>query len=500
MKKWQMLIMVGFFLTVSTVVTFRIVTTPQKSDRLQAAEEDTRINNLYFYTVFWQSVNVAGAASALLAGVMLVYSVSLARIKRASVHTYEIGQSKVIVHERDLSLAWPIATGLMNAEKLEHLNGGLEKALELYATMASVQNEQIRALLGPQRSQRLALPPAILPEAQEIRHVPTFRDLLTSGVISTGKPLVFGYLDDGSPKTGTWQDIFSGAIGGQSGYGKTSTLRSLIAQSLLQGIRFWIIDYHYPHPESLIATLGDLKDSPLVTSAEMEIDVPDILRDVLATIDRRKHKNEPCEPVKVLCIDEVLEIVKHCPLAGDVIERIGTEGRKMRVYGLFSAQSWKASRVGGSTARDNLTSKFAHRMERKQADMLLQDSDQTRIVKKLRKGQALFCPHNGSAEVLSIPYCAPDDMRLVADLVTSVTGSLPDVTADRYQSVTAVVTSDDRGVTTLQQMLQHPPVSLSKIAQETGINKGYLYQIAQGKPMSADARQKLETYRKTLTN
>jgi hypothetical protein len=356
--------------------------------------------------------------------------------------------------------------------------------------MASVQSEQIKALLGPQRSQRFALPVPSVTEPQPMHEIPTFRDMLTAGTIASGKPLVFGYRSDGSPKTGTWQDIFSGAIGGQSGYGKTATLRSLIAQSALQGVAFWIIDYHYPHPESLLATLGELKDAPLITSAEMAIDVPDILRAVLATIERRKLGQESCEVIKVLCIDEVLEIVKHCPLAGEVIERIGTEGRKMRVYGLFSAQSWKADRVGGSTARDNLTSKFAHRMERKQADMLLQDADQTRIVKKLHTGQALFCPHNGIAEVLTVPYCAPDDMQLVNKLVnkganTEVNRQRVDLPVDQPGQHTKLVKPGTVDLVDQVRSTLQTGGDFTALCRSTGFDKSYISKVLNHKkPMS----------------
>lgn len=64
-----------------------------------------------------------------------------------------------------------------------------------------------------------------------------------------------------SRAAGTWHEIYSNATGGQSGSGKINTLLSLIAQSLLQDIRFWIVDYHWPHDESLLAKLEPLRDT-----------------------------------------------------------------------------------------------------------------------------------------------------------------------------------------------------------------------------------------------
>jgi hypothetical protein len=490
----------AFFVAVVIIVTYRTISGPPPVDpeiadaqkRLQLDHITLRRQHLQRNAELWFYGAAVALSAAVLSALIVASGVHRAQVKRAQVHVYEIGHSKIVVHERDLSLAWPIATGLMNAEKLAQLNGGLEHAFELYATMARVHNEQLKTILGHRTFPVTSLP-AIAQSAETAAPIrtPTFRDLLNNGEIGRNQALVFGFLPDGQRRSGTWRDILSSAIGGQSGYGKTATLRGLIAQGVLQGISFWVLDYHYPHPESLLATLGALKDACGMTYAQYDIDVPGILDDVHQTIQRRKRGAESSEPIRVLVIDEVLRIVKNYSRTGEQIEEIGTEGRKFGVYGLFSAQSWKADRVGGSTARDNLTSKFAHHMERRQADLLLQDSDYTRIVKKLRKGQVLFCPHNGEAEVLTIPYCAPADMDQVVQLMTSVTDPLPTVTGPRYQPVSTPDMDESRDVTSLLRLLHDPPVSLSQLAKETGINKGYLQQIRQGKPMSDNAKTRL---------
>jgi hypothetical protein len=75
--------------------------------------------------------------------------------------------------------------------------------------------------------------------------VPSFGDLLSSGRIGKGNPLVLGFDEaDNSEVNGTWLDLHSTAIGGMPGTGKTTTQRFLACQTALQGARFAIIDPH----------------------------------------------------------------------------------------------------------------------------------------------------------------------------------------------------------------------------------------------------------------
>lgn len=490
MKKHHMQVTIGFFLTVLIITTFKIVTTPPTSERVRIAKDETRIKNLEFYTIFWQRVSIAGAAGVILAGVIGALSASLAHLKRAQVHTYKIGDSHVVIHERDLSLAAPVALGLMNAEQLKQMNGGMEKAFELSCRMAEIQSQQIRALIG-NRGSLPALPVGHLPEpsaAAEPIHVPTFADLLRSGTIGAQQPLLFGF-HQGQPRSGTWQEIYSNATGGQSGSGKTNTLLSLIGQSVLHGIGFWVIDYHWPHDESLLAKLGPVRQ--LTRYADMPIDVRTILDDVNACIDRRLKKDEPSTPIRVLCIDEVLRIVKHCSYTEEIIERIGTEGRKVNVFGLFAAQSWKADKVD-TTARDNLTSIFAHYMKPNQAKPLLQDSDKEKLLKKLHRGQMVFCPVMGEPEILDVPYVAPDDMQTVNRLVNSAVNSQPvDSVVDCPGQPTGLVKAGSVDLVDQVRNSLKNEGDFSALVQSTGLDKAYISRILNHKQtMSRNAEER----------
>jgi hypothetical protein len=355
------------------------------------------------------------ACIALIASGMVV---ALGYSRKLSTRILKIGEfSEIPVRYSDLPKYSEIAMSLATAEQLRAQFP--EQAMELQIKSFDAM---LRSLVH--FSHRLPQTPLSLQSDAGYHlalshHIPSFRELLENETIGNGKPIVFGYSESGCLRQGTWVDLFSSAIGGVSGTGKTATLRSLIAQSLLSGEieTIWIIDPHYPHPKSLLSSLGTLRDHPSVRYVENDFDIPELLTDVKTTIERRLHGQEDDSSIKVLCIDEVLSLCKKMARAVETILKIGSEGRKAKVYGLFSSQIWKADCVGGSEVRDCLTSRFCHKMPPNQANVLLQDKMQSRQVKDLPPGKALFSPVNGIPEVLSIPFCSPGDMPLVAEIM-----------------------------------------------------------------------------------
>ncbi len=413
------IILTTLFWTLNGVAVEETQATTALRQQILHAKLLEKLSNVAYFAEFWRYSSIAGV-STILSAILII---AMAFYKKSTVHTLKISQySEIPVKDRDLSNLRDIAMCLAVAERIK--SEYPEKAIDLMFKAIELQTGRMKALLGKHgihgQQEQAAIDSgeqcAIHP------HIPSFQELLDSGKIGKGKGLIFGFTESGDVRKGTWEDIYSSAVGGQSGFGKTATLRLLISQSLLQGIEFWIIDYHYPHGKSLLATLGALKDSGLIKYGKSNFDTPKIIKEVNDAIDRRLNNEESCGQVKVIVIDEVLKVVEACPAAGKLIERIGTESRKTGIYGLFSAQSWSAKKTGGSEARDNLTCMFAHRMKRLQANTLLQDSDNAKIAAKLPKGKALFCPANDDPEVLNIPHCRPADMHSIVSLLNGTNG------------------------------------------------------------------------------
>jgi len=400
-----------------------------EDSRIMEAKIETQVRDIYWYSTAYKVAFTAILVICLAAVLLLSYSIAKSRLKKASVHIYKIGKyNEVVVHEKDLSIAAPIAMGLMNAEQLKQMNGGVERAFELYTKMAEVQTKQIQALVGKKGITPTA-PYTPLPEQEsaalpslQTKQVPTFQELLTTGEIAPGKSMILGY-ENGEPRRGSFLDIYSAAVAGESGSGKTATLLFLIGSGLVAcGVRFIGIDPHYPHPKSLGFKTKPLWEKGLMRMATYKDDMLNVLAQVERIIDRRlKQLDTDTTPV-VLVIDELAFLSKTSigSAVAHTMERISTEGRKCAVYMLASSQTWLAARTGDSSVvRDTLTSAYVHRIKPKQANLLLQDKEEVEKVKKyLRQaGDVLFCPVNDESVVCKMPYTTEADMERVTELL-----------------------------------------------------------------------------------
>ena len=342
----------------------------------------------------------------------------------------------------------------------------------------------LRGIVGSKEAPAMLTPQAALPSVN--RNVPNFSELLHAGKFQKGNPLVFGFQPDGSPKVGTWQDAYSLGIAGLSGYGKSATIRFLMSESLLTGAvgEFFVIDPHYPHEKSLLASLGELKQAKQLHYVENSLDTMDLLSVVNARIDRRLKGEEASDPLLVVVIDELIPAVKTFPAISSLVERIGTESRKAGVYGIFASQSWNGDKTGGTTARDNLTALLVHRMKPKQANTLLQDSTLAKQVTRLQPGQVLFSPTSADPELLTVPYCSLNDMpevvkRLTPFDMTTAAPKLED--AKEFETV-------ENDTVLIQQIKQRFPEN-NELARKIGYDKAQVSRALNYGVMSASLRR-----------
>jgi len=401
-----------------------ILPSTEKSLYIKKIEEQETAKDIKFYGQLKRIFSAGLPSGIMLTIVFVAAGLTLAHLKKAQVHTYTFGDNTVVVHERDLSIAAPIAMGLMNAQQLKQMNGGLEKAFELFAQMADIQTKHLQTLTRGHLPQSI---PTQLP-AYQPADIPTFLHLLNTGDIAPGKDMILGF-ERGNPRRGSFLDIYSAAIAGESGSGKTSTMLFLIGSGLVsQRIRFLGIDPHYPHPKSLGFKTKPLWESGLMRMATDKPEMFEMLQDVEDTIDNRLKQIDQDDTPIVLVIDELAFLAKQSigPTLARTMERISTEGRKCYVYMLASSQTWLASRTSGkegsSVIRDTLTSAYVHRIKPKQANLILQDKEEADKVKKYVKqaGEVLLCPVNDDSVVCKMPYTTESDMRRVANMVEPI--------------------------------------------------------------------------------
>lgn len=250
--------------------------------------------------------------------------------------------------------------------------------------------------------------------------VPSFSQLLDSGRIGRGNPLLLGYdASTGDPIEGSWLQLYSTAVGGLSGSGKTWTATFLAAQAALFGARIVLLDPHAGNVESLAARLDPMRGRYLCEPASE----PGAQRAAVALVanelERRKAggRGEPW----LFIADEFSAMQRGAlaePLAA-LVEALGQEGRKLGMYGMVCGQVWSATRAGGTELRDSLASAYVHRLRPAQARMLtgLTAADLPGDLIELPPGCAYLLDTAGDLRKVVIPQMDPADLGRVAALL-----------------------------------------------------------------------------------
>ncbi len=341
--------------------------------------------------------------------------------------------------QRRKALVYPNMQGQLPIPRATVERGELVDAMK--EAMGAFHVAQISAAQRPVLPEHLTYSPRITqpnvagmlerePIAENIGiAVPSFRELLDRGQITQGAPLILGFTQSG-PLTGSWRDLYSSAVAGVSGSGKTTTIRFLACQSALHGARFVVVDPHLDAgDESLAATLAPLSASMLCQPAGSDKDILQAVKLVRSRLDARLHGDKDRSPL-VLAVDEFTACMRSSTVAGELaslIEAIGQEGRKLGVYAMLAGQVWTAERAGGTPLRDALASCYVHRIKRRQANMLLQLGDELPETLTLPTGAAFLYRTSGEIEEVRVPLTTADDVALVASLLGGPAPSKPAV-------------------------------------------------------------------------
>lgn len=411
LKEFKAMVLTAFFFAVVGFSAYSVYQSETADPRLREVETQAAIDS----TLFWAENKPYLVYSVLGLSAVCGLIVAMGYYTRASTHVAKIGESEIPIRHRDLSNMAPILTGLTTARQLEAHEGGVEKAFQMYLQLAKMQESQLRRL----SSQSPAI--AELTDGGNPSIVPPFAHLLRSGEIAPGNDMVLAYIDS-QPQRGSFMDIYSSAVAGESGSGKTSTMLFLVGSGLIAtDARFIVIDPHYPHPNSLGAKIAPLVDAGLVECYTYIDDMRAALKAITSIITNRLKQDDTSTYPVVLVIDELRSLM-NTSIAGEVeatMSTISTEGRKCGVYMLAASQTWLAAMFKkGSLARDTLTSAYVHRIKPKQAQVLLQDkAAETALRSNVKKaGEVLFCPVRGEPLVGKMPMATEQDMREVVRL------------------------------------------------------------------------------------
>jgi len=252
-----------------------------------------------------------------------------------------------------------------------------------------------------------ALPAATEQQAGNVAFQQAVRDFKQDHIL-------IGYDSDGQPVFFPLNGFVSCAFGGGSGSGKTSKLRFLTAQLILNGVNVSILDAHKGNEQSLVDSLGNLANMPNVRifnpfETHQAVDV--MLSDVQHAIDSGK----PADAPNVFILDELRPLNKACSDTELLMDKLSNEGRKFGFFGVFASQTWEAKmfKQSGSAARDACVLKMAARMPKQQARTLFQDGESARTVARLEKPE-MFADSVQYSGVVTVPFCSRSDLDELA--------------------------------------------------------------------------------------
>lgn len=511
MKAARIQVLIGFFLTVSIIVTYRVISSEMldpdlkqaqvayETEKVQLEREQLRRYNALeaerhevkratlrrdLDLNFYGTLGVFGAAG--LAVIILAVGYSRARVKQASVYVARIGQhSEIPIHQRDLQNFYPIAVNLSLAEIEASTSSSHEKAYRISRQMIEDISDYTRAIAGKRGI--LALGEGHRQESGYIdvpvhSATPPFADLLRNGMVAPGKPLVLGFDRQGQPQHRSLQNLKSLAVAGWQGSGKTLSTGYIVASSVLAyGVRAYIVDPHKHHPESLSSLLKPLEETGHVMVIN-PFDTPALIEELNTILDRRLRGEGPGEPGILLVIDEMARLAKmECfDILIKFLERCTEETRKANITFIGGSNKWTARHFKGrADIRGCMNSMLVHKMKPSQADLLLEDAQDKHLVKQLHHpGEAILATDFDMPTLVTMPVCTRDDMDVVANLMSTArhatfSGEPPLIIESKQHSPGSTVAEPPRNSKEQPHTLQHAtqedhegPVSFSTTSEE----------------------------------
>lgn len=277
---------------------------------------------------------------------------------------------------------------------------------------------------------KLLLPPS---------ETPNFWRLVEDEKLPNDKFLLGFDASSNEPVTADWRNLYSALVGGQSGSGKSTAIRNVLAQSALQGGKFLVIDPHYDAgEESLGQSLQPLKPLMLADVAHDDKTMLDTLSYIMDIGNRRLNGDTDRTPV-VLVVDEVTALFQRSNVADklrNALQMISTETRKVGVYAFCIGQNFDG-RIMDTTVRNNFVSMIGCRMRKDVGRVMSGNTEFGKKVESLTVGQMIWQAPTGEQYIINVPNCTQNHLQNVARY------RLPDYRSESDFQSTFRVVSDD---------------------------------------------------------
>lgn len=389
--------------------------------RLQTALRRESIRQSLLAT--WQDVKFYSVLAGVSVPLITLLLVGVAFAQKLTTHEAQLDEhTRIPLRRKDLKDSMRLATAYLSTKEAAALTDNRQEAFQMFVQLAQIARSVNRSLSLQTAASAL---PVFEPTPIQ---VPSFHELLESAQISPGKPLILGFNDSGQAQCRAPEDIKSMAVAGWQGSGKTLSTAYLVASILYQypAAEVFVIDPHRDHPKGLTAIVA-----PLTASDRLHLIHPvetcHILTELFHVMDDRLAGTEPSEPPIFLVVDELPRLAKslsneHFDLFIKFLEAATEETRKTNITFIGAGTKWDARNFKNrKDIRAGMPSLLVHKCKPSQADLLLEDSQEKKLVKALKApGECLLATsHDADPQIVRMPLITAQDIQQLVTLVAN---------------------------------------------------------------------------------
>lgn len=250
--------------------------------------------------------------------------------------------------------------------------------------------------------------------------VPDFFQLWQNDQLPKEKFLLGYNVSDNKPVEVTFDNLRSTLIGGQTDSGKSTLVRLILVQAIMQGAKIAIIDPHAAAGEE------SLSESFYAVAHKMYLPTARTIEEqlmVMATIEEEFEKringiSQDKTPL-VLVVDETNSILANPNTAQPLerlLDKISNQARKIHIYAFCIGQNFHGKNMP-TTVRNNFVSILSTYSRRDVARTLSDNVDFSHLAEDLKVGQCLWMKR-GVIQVLNVPNVTSKHVALVTQAMS----------------------------------------------------------------------------------
>jgi hypothetical protein len=253
-----------------------------------------------------------------------------------------------------------------------------------------------------------------------------------------------------------WDAIGLCGIIGESGSGKTSTMRFILAQLALGGTGIILADGHGRMNSTSAQTLAQsceaLQKAYVLPVAVEDAAILVSIKHARTMAQNRIDGIDTDTSHVALVIDEFVSVLgrmskEDSAYTIDTITKFATDYRKTGVKAFISAQNWTQDHIGAASIRRSMNTKIIHRVAVDAIGLFTNDPIVKKVVPNMRVGSAYIVQASADPIKVYVPKVTTDDLKAIQNRV------IPYVSLARNEQETQDTVSHD--VSALQSDISH---------------------------------------------